>query len=119
MKLEPVSVVLTTTFNYISGIFPAGLTLAESELGLALASTSSFGTSDQVWLPDGAGGFAKYAWVQGNPFTGTPTGWKDSAGVAVDPASVSFDNNPGVIIVRAGANESMVTIDSPDFYDTL
>jgi|GEM_PF-311282 len=119
VKLEAVSVVLTTTFNYIGGMFPAGLTLAESELGLSLGSTGSFGTSDQVWLPDGAGGFAKYAFVQGNPFTGSPTGWKNSAGGVVDPASVSFDDNPGVILVRAGNAESMVTIDSPDFYDTL
>lgn len=119
VKLEPVSIVLTTTFNYIGGMFPVGLTLAESELGFSLGSTGSFGTSDQVWLPNGAGGFAKYAFVQGNPFTGSPTGWKNSAGGVVDPAAISFDDNPGVIIVRAGNVESLVTIDSPDFYDAL
>ncbi len=119
VKLEGVSIALTTTFNYVSGVFPAGLTLTESELSATLTSTASFGTSDQVWIPNGVGGFAKYAWVKGNPFAGTADGWRNAALAAVDGATVSFDGSSGVIIFRAGNAESMVTIDSPDFYDAL
>lgn len=119
VKLEPVQVVLNAQFNYLSGIFPAGLTLAESELSLTLTKAGSFAGSDQVWLSNGAGGFNKYAFVAGNPFLGTPDSWRNSAGTVVDPAAVSFDNTSGVILVRAGEVAKMVTIDSPDFYDAL
>jgi len=119
VKLEPVSLALTTTFNYVSSVFPAGLTLAESELENTLTSTGSFGTSDQLWLSDGAGGFTKYAYVQGNPFANIPTGWKDEALTEIVPGDVSFDDNSGVIVFRGGGADKMIVVDSPDFYDSL
>ncbi len=120
VKLQSVALSLTTTFNYAGSIFPAGLTLAESELENSLLSTGSFGTSDQLWLSDGAGGFAKYAFVQRNPFDpASVTGWKDADGNDVDGATVSFDDNSGVIVVRGDSTVRMVTVDSPDFYDEL
>ena len=119
VKLEPVSFALTAPFNYLSSIFPAGNNLAESELETALLSTGSFATSDQVWLPDGTGGFDMFAFVQGSILFGTTTGWQNVDGATVDPTTISFDDNSGIIINRAGATSRMVAFDSPDFYDTL
>ena len=120
VKLEPVSFALTTQFNYLSSIFPVGNNLTESELEAVLVSTGSFGTSDQVWLPDGAGGFDMFAFVQGDPFAGTASAWQDSDGnIVPDPSAIVFDGNAGLIINRAGNDLRMINFDSPDFYDTL
>jgi hypothetical protein len=120
VKLEPVSFALTAKFNYVSSVFPAGLNLTESELQSSLSSTGSFGTSDQVWLADGAGGFSKYAFVKGNPFLNTPDAWQDeSSTIVADPSAITFDGNAGMILVRGGDTVAMVKMDSPDFYDTL
>ncbi len=119
IKLEAVQIALTTTFNYLGSLFPAGLTLEESELVNTLTSAGSFAGCDQVWLPDSSGGFLRYAFVLGNPFAGTPDAWQDDSGTLIDPETISFDDTPGMIVVRAGSAVSMITVDSPDFYDTL
>jgi hypothetical protein len=70
-----------------------------------LASTGSFGTSDQIWLPDGEGSFDKYAYLSANPFSQEPERWADTEGNAIDPAKVPLIYTDGIIINAVSANE--------------
>ena len=101
LKTTPTTVALTLPFNFIGTAYPVGVTLAtafgannESDL----ESSSSFGTSDQVLVPDGSGGFNTFAFVEGNAFLGTPAGWQDSDGNSVDATTVSLGSNSGIIV---------------------
>jgi hypothetical protein len=118
IKLGKTSFALTTTFNYLSSVYPGGLTLGGSNFKDTFTSTGIFGPWDQLWLPNGAGGFDKYAYIQGNGFTGRATGWYDELGIMVDPENISIVST-GIIIFRALGHAKNVICDAPDFYDSL
>ena len=77
---------------------------AANESGLA--SVAAFGGSDQVWLPDGAGGFNKYYFGAGA--FGAAGGWKDDGGASVDATAVDIVYTDGIIINSQPAGGSVV-----------
>jgi len=121
VKLTPTTVGLTSTFNYLSTIYPAGTSLAtafgaDNTAGLDPGNGGPVG-SDQVWVP-AVGGFDKYYYFV-DPFMLSPAEWKDVASNAsVDSTTVSLDDSSGIIVVNGGAqNDASLT--APSFYENL
>ena len=116
LKLGKTTFSLTSGFNYVSTVYPEGLTLAETEFIDTFQEGLAPGGSDQLWIPDGNGGFDKFYVYS---FFGSAPEWRDvDTDTAIDATTVSI-SSPGAIIQRGLSSASNVTSDSPDFYDSL
>jgi len=108
--------VLSSGFNAVNSIFPAGTTI-ETAFGTnnsaGLTSTTSASSSDQIWVSDGNGGFTQYFFFNLN---GTPTlSLVDPLG-PIDPSTVNLD--AGFLIVANGGAKT-VTQKAPDSISNL
>jgi hypothetical protein len=121
---------LTTQFNYLSTVYPAGATLssmfdaADTPGILAAGSIDGSGgpgAADLVLIPEG-NGFKTYYYNTGG-FGGAGAGWKevDSSGASIDVTSteVSLDSASSVIIQNRGATPQGVNFSQPAFYADL
>ena len=126
LKLSQTNYTLTSGFNYLSSVFPTGSTLAsmfgvDNSAGLNHGNGGT-GGADQVWLPDGLGGFERYYYDH----FAVPTfieAWVmySSGGLPqiVDPSSVDFDAASGFIILKSGGNNGLIPAAPPSFYNSL
>jgi len=121
VKLTETNFALSSGFNYISSVSPAGSTLASmfgtDNESLLDAGNSGTGGADQVWIPV-AGGFAKYYYDTFNLTSFAPEWTNADGGAAVDPATVSLDDASGLIIVNPGDSQSN-SAGVPSFYGNL
>lgn len=112
VKTQPTSGVLSSGFNYLSGVAPTGLTLANSGLNNFITNSADgdLSTADTVLLPTTSGSYTTCYYFN----DGTTTGWFTDAN---DPA----DNLPissGIIIQNIGSVKPY-TISVPSTYSTL
>lgn len=117
---------LTTQFNYLSTVYPAGATLSTAfddpatpgvlKAGTLTASAGQ-GAADLVFVPNGPD-FDVY-WYSSGGFGGAGAGWKDSDGNDVDSTAVSLDSASGIVIQNRGALPQGVAIGAPAFYADL
>lgn len=121
VKLTETNFALSSGFNYVSSVSPAGSTLATmfgtDNESLLDAGNAGTGGADQVWVPV-AGGFDKYYYDNTNLTTFVADWTNADGGAAVDPATVSLDDASGLIIVNPGAAQSN-SAGVPSFYGTL
>jgi hypothetical protein len=130
VKTDPTVFTLTTQFNYLSTVYPAGATLssmfdaADTPGILAAGSIDGSGgpgAADLVLIPEG-NGFKTYYYNTGG-FGGAGAGWKevDSSGASIDVTSteVSLDSASSVIIQNRGATPQGVNFSQPAFYADL
>jgi hypothetical protein len=122
---------LTTQFNYLSTIYPAGATLSSAfdEAGNpgvlragTLTASAGQGGADLVFIPNGAD-FDIY-WYSSGGFGGAGAGWKvvDAATGAsnnADSTAVSLDSASGIVIQNRGDLPQGVSIGAPAFYADL
>jgi len=92
-------------YNYVSAVYPAGTTLANSGLssGFVTSDNFAFSESDQVLMPNGTGGYNRYAYADNSTFTG----WYDESFNDVSDTELTS----GIIIfkVNGGSSESMIS----------
>ena len=88
-------------FNYVSNVFPVGSTLGNSGLENSVLE-GDITTADVVWLPDGAGGYAKYYYSPEVVFPPAAAGWKTSGGA--DATNTPLTS--GFIIERRGTTDT-------------
>lgn len=122
VKLTETNYMLSSGFNYLSSVSPAGATLesmfgAANEAGLNPGETGTSG-ADQVWVP-AAGDFDKYYYDNVNQNTFGPA-WSiaNNDATVIDPTTISLDDASGIIIVNPGADKGL-TAGVPSFYGTL
>lgn len=122
---------LTTQFNYLSTVYPAGATLSSAfdeaeNPGVLRAGTldsaSASAAADLVFVPSGDG-FNVY-WYSSGGFGGAGAGWKQldlTTNVSTDVVSteVSLDSASGIVIQNRGALPQGVAIEAPAFYADL
>jgi hypothetical protein len=122
---------LTTQFNYLSTIYPAGATLSSAfdeadNPGVLRAGTldsaSASAAADLVFVPSGDG-FDVY-WYSSGGFGGAGAGWKQldlttNASTDVVSTEVSLDSASGIVIQNRGALPQGVAIEAPAFYADL
>jgi hypothetical protein len=63
-------------------------------------------TADVIWLPTGAGGFAKFYYSQGSAFPPVAAGWKNSSGGSANNEPVLYTES--MFIQRRGAGDLQV-----------
>ncbi len=126
VKTTATAPALTTQFNYLSTIYPAGATLSTAfdEAGNpgvlragTLTSSAGQGGADLVFVPNGPD-FDVY-WYSSGGFGGAGAGWKDSDGNDVDSTTVSLDSASGIVIQNRGDLPQGVAIEAPAFYADL
>jgi hypothetical protein len=130
---------LTTQFNYLSTIYPAGATLSSAfdEAGSpgvlragTLTASAGQGGADLVFIPNGAVAIAEGApdfdiyWYSSGGFGGAGAGWKKvdaetGASNNVDSTTVSLDSASGIVIQNRGDLPQGVSIGAPAFYADL
>jgi hypothetical protein len=116
VKTSPTTLGLTTQFNYVSSVYPAGATLDNSGLEASLTGAGNDGSADLVSLPDGAGGFNTY-WSFTGGFGGAGAGWRQVGSPdAVDPTTIELTS--GMIITNRGGDQN-AAITAPSFYADL
>jgi hypothetical protein len=116
VKTSPTTLGLTTQFNYVSSVYPAGATLDNSGLEADLTAAGNDGSADLVSLPDGAGGFNTY-WNFSGGFGGAGAGWRQIGSAdAVDPATVELTS--GMIITNRDGDQN-ASLSAPSFYADL
>jgi hypothetical protein len=122
---------LTTQFNYLSTVYPAGATLSTAfdEAGSpgvlragTLTTAAESGAADLVFVPAGSD-FDVY-WYSSGGFGGAGAGWKQldlATGVSADATStdVSLDSASGIVIQNRGDLPQGVAIEAPAFYADL
>ncbi|MEN8680619.1 MAG: hypothetical protein ABF391_11290, partial [Akkermansiaceae bacterium] len=122
---------LTTQFNYLSTIYPAGATLSTTFDDAAnpgvlrpgtLTAAAESGAADLVFVPNGAD-FDVY-WYSSGGFGGAGAGWKQldlATGTSTDAVSadVSLDSASGIVIQNRGDLPQGVAIEAPAFYADL
>ena len=123
VKLTPTSIAITTDFTYIGTNYPAGATLDTVLVNAStsnLESSSSFGGSDQLLIPDGDGGLNKYAYLQSG-FLGQSEGWYTSEDginiTAVNGSEVELSS--GLIISRGSDIDKNITLSVPETYNNF
>jgi hypothetical protein len=99
------------SYNLISTVYPAGATLFTAGIKSSLLAGFTASASDNVWVPNGAGGYVKY-YV--SALTGNP--WKLSSNNA--NVTVDVDLTPGVLIERKAAATNL-TLTPPASYSSL
>ncbi len=131
VKTTPTATALTSQFNYLSTVYPAGSTLSSvfddpDNPGVIADGTISgaggAGGADLVFVPNGAT-FDIYFYFTGG-FGGTGAGWRQidqASGVAtsVDSTTVSLDTVTGIIIQNRGSLPQGITVTAPSFYADL
>jgi|TARA_B110000305_G_scaffold123213_1_gene138087 hypothetical protein len=117
VKTAPTTLGLTTQFNYVSSVYPAGSTLDNSGLESQLTAAASEGAADLVSLPDGAGGFSTY-WHFSGGFGGAGAGWRESGQVAGTIDAALVDLTSGMIVTNRGDAQN-ADIVAPSFYADL
>jgi hypothetical protein len=77
------------------------------------------GGADQVWIPDGTGGFDKYYYDNTN-LTTFVASWTnaDGSNAPVDPATISLVYTDGLVIVGAGGSNDFVVTGSVKLTET-
>jgi len=131
VKRTSTDVVMTSDFNYLATLYPAGSTLSSAfddplNPGVLRAGTldsaAGAGASDLVLVPQTDGSFNTYFYSSGN-FTGAGAGWKQIAsdGTTSDviSTSISLDDVSSIIIQNRGTLPQSVSIMPPTFYDNL
>jgi len=110
---------LTLSIDLSANLFPndAVFTIRpsadlESVFGLSnsanLTSGPGLATSDQVWIPNGSGGYNKYFYGEGGGF-GVQEGWKDSSENLVTAADVNLVYTNGIIVFALAPNDLVVS----------
>ena len=112
LKTAETELNLIAGFNFVSSMNPAGGTLAVNfGAGVGLApGNGNTGGADQIWLPDGAGGYDKYYYDNFAPPLYTTAGWaivdaSPAGSSAVDGSTISL---PSGIIVSSIAGGNLV-----------
>ena len=117
VKTTPTTLGLTTQFNYVSSVYPAGSTLENSNLSAQLTGSAAEAGADLVSLPDGAGGFDTYFFFSGG-FGGAGAGWRESGQTSGTIDATLVELTPGMIITNRGEDQNADTI-PPSFYANL
>ncbi|HUF62814.1 MAG TPA: hypothetical protein VMN36_12120 [Verrucomicrobiales bacterium] len=115
VKTTPTDVVVDQEYTYLSRIYPTGSTLDNSSLVDGVTIGDSATTSDNVWMPDGSGGFTKNYYTTGDGFFLTE-GWKD---VATGDADAADTETTSGYIMQIVGDTYTVTVTPPDFYADL
>lgn len=127
VKTEPSEIDVIVGFNVVGTVSPAGATLSstygaanESGLGAGGGGPASSPTIDQVWVPNGSGGYDKYYYDNFAPPTFASASWAkldNSAfgATAVDGSTVSL---PSAILFNA-KTAGAVFQNVPSFYSNL
>ena len=117
VKTTETSYALTTQFNYVSSIYPAGSTLTNSGLENTLTGSASAAGADLVSLPDGLGSFNTYFFNPGG--FGAAATWSEiTASGNVDVDGDAIELTPGMIITNRGDAQNATTF-APDFFSNL
>jgi hypothetical protein len=101
--------VIINGFNVVSSMYPAGATLQNFGLDDDVKKGFNASGSDIVWIPDGAGNYARYF------LRSTDSTWRLSDGTAA-PASVPLA--PGIMIERKDVAKTF-TFTPPTSYSGL
>jgi len=101
-------------YNLVSVVPPVGVTLFTSGLQGNIASSLSAGNADIVWVPDGAGNYAKY-WLK----NGTPTIWHTTVTGASDTGLATDVNLPAAIFIQRKGASTVVPFTVPASYSSL
>jgi len=105
VQTEKSQVVLEEGFNFISRVFPGGVTLADSDLETIIegALAGNRTNADIIWIPDGVGGYDKYFYnsTAGSGFGALSVGWRGATTGDADASSAELKS--GVIIERKGS----------------
>jgi hypothetical protein len=115
VKTTPTDVLVDAEYTYLSRIYPTGSTLDNSSLVDGVTIGDSAATSDNIWMPDGAGGFNKFYYTTGDGFFLT-MGWKNVATGDDDAADTEITSG---YIMQIVGDEYTVTVTPPDFYADL
>jgi hypothetical protein len=103
---------VSTGFNYIGGVHPAGATLDSSFSTNIPTMSKGYGSSagaDVVYIPNGLGGFGSYY------YDGDESVWKTTAGASVDPTTVNI--TPGLVYFSNAAYDLVNKM--PTYYSSL
>jgi hypothetical protein len=113
LKKTATYVSVSQAYTYLSGIYPAGSTLGNSNLGGIVQPSPNADPveADVVYMPDGAGGFNQYFYSTAEDFVG----WKDTVNYE---DSENVELTAGMLIQRRGPSFS-AKIDVPSNYSTL
>jgi len=117
VKTSPTTLGLANQFNYVSSVYPAGATLANSGLETQLTGAFAESSADLVSLPDGAGGFNTYFYFSGS-FGGAGAGWRASGQTSGVIDATTVELTPGMIITNRGAAQNADVV-APAFYSNL
>jgi uncharacterized protein (TIGR02597 family) len=98
VKTTDTSLPLSTGYNYVSSVYPVGLTLGNSGLSTSLTQGASTTVADVVYVPTAAGGFDQYFYSNGGFFG---TGWRKAGAASADQATVALPS--GYLVQRRGA----------------
>ncbi len=102
-------------FNYVATIFPAGTTLALSNLQNTL-KRGNLGDADILWMQKSdKSGYEKFYYTNGSAFPPVSAGWKNDAGQ--DASSKTLTS--GMIIQRRGTGDIAPLIIPPSSISSL
>ena len=114
VQTDESQVALETGFNFISRVFPSGVTLADSDLETMIegALAGNRTDADIIWLPDGVGGYDQYFYnaTPGSGFGALSVGWKCTTTADADASTTELKS--GIIIQRKG-EPTMVALKLP------
>ena len=105
---------IAPSYNLLGTAFPAGSTLQNCGIKDTLLRGFTGATADNVWVPNGAGGYTKY--FVSSLTTPILNPWKNVAGGA--NVVVDIPLTPGIIIERK-TSAANVTLTPPPSYSTL
>ena len=103
---------LFTGYNYIGSSYPAGATLATSNLSATLTPGTATSNSDVVWVPNATTGVLEQYWYSSGGLVGA--GWRKFGGGATSQANLPLSS--GIIIQRRGAAVNAL-MSAPPSYD--
>ena len=106
IKPRPTRGVLTPGWNYMSSVFPAGLTLENSGLKnfFSISSTGAYDKVDNVYIPSSNGFIIAYYYDDGDE-----KGWFTAAGAPAD----NFKLEGGFLILSRSTTNKAITLSVP------
>jgi hypothetical protein len=123
VKKTPTTIIANDSFSLVSGLYPAGATLANSGLSSIIQGSANANPveADVLLLPDGAGGFVQCFY---STFVDTEAAPEDQLNFFGWLNATSFDKipnqslTPGYFIQKVGPN-ILGTHTQPSFYNNL
>ena len=109
LKVTNTIVAIDQPYTYVGGVYPSGVTLANSGLSSSLAH-GSITTADVIWVPNGAGAFFKYYYANAAP-PFTTAGWKRSDTGNTDQSTAALTS--AFYIEKRTVNPFNATIAAP------